>query len=270
MHSPLILTLKYISYYLKAANGQGHGVHSPFVFDFIRQVLNDKTKYESYGEVERFRRKLLNNHTPVPIEDYGAGSTAGSRSAASPGSRSVAAITVNSAKSPKYTQLLFRIARYYRPKYILELGTSFGISAASLALADRHAMLLTGEGNYAVASMARDNFRLLDLPNIRVVTGNFDNTLPEMAASVPHIDLAFIDGNHREAPTLRYFDTLLPRMSPASMIVFDDIHWSRGMEAAWGKIKKHPSVLLTIDLFVFGLVVLRPEFKIKQDFRIRF
>lgn len=270
MHSPVILALKYISYYLKAANGKGHGVHSPFVFDFIRNVLNDKTKYASCEEVERFRRRLLNNNTPVPIEDYGAGSSTARSNSTTVGSRSVAAITVNTAKSPKYTRLLFRIARYYRPKYMLELGTSFGISAASLALADQHAMLLTGEGNYAVASMARDHFLSLGLPNIRVVTGNFDNTLPEMVTSVPQVDLAFIDGNHRQEPTLRYFNTLLPRMSPASIIIFDDIHWSRGMEAAWEKIKSHPSVLLTIDLFVFGLVIFRPEFKVKQDFSIRF
>lgn len=264
MYSPIILALKYISYYLKASNSRGHGVHSPFVFDLIRNVLNDKTQYGAYREVENFRRQLLNNHTPVPVEDYGAGSFA------SPGSKSVAAITASAAKVSKYTRLLFRIAHYYRPKYILELGTSFGVSAASLALADKHALVLTGEGNYAVASMARDNFQLLGLPNIRVVTGNFDNTLPEMIAKVPHIDLAFIDGNHREAPTLSYFNTLLPQMSPSSMIIFDDIHWSAGMEAAWEKIKGHPSVMLTIDLFVFGLVVFREEFRVKQDFRIRF
>src|SRR5690606_22423706 len=124
------------------------GVHSPFVFDFIRKVLNDKTQYESYETVERLRRRLLRNNTPVPIEDYGAGAAPGRRGAVQPGSRSVAAITASAAKSPKYAQLLFRIARYYRPTYLLELGTSFGISAASLALANRHAMLLTGEGNY--------------------------------------------------------------------------------------------------------------------------
>lgn len=270
MYSPVILTLKYISYYLKAANGKGHGVHSPFVFDFIRNVLNDKTPYESYETVERLRRRLLRNNTPVPIEDYGASAAPGRRGSTQPGSRSVAAITARAAKSSKYAQLLYRIARYYRPTYMLELGTSFGISAASLALANRHAMLLTGEGNYAVASMARDNFQSIGLPNIRVVTGNFDNTLAEMVAAVPQIDLAFIDGNHREAPTLRYFQALLPRMAPNSMIIFDDIHWSRGMEAAWEKISSHPSVMLTIDLFVFGLVIFRPEFKVKQDFLIRF
>lgn len=34
------LALKYVKYLVVASNGKGHGIHSPFVFDFIVQVLN--------------------------------------------------------------------------------------------------------------------------------------------------------------------------------------------------------------------------------------
>ncbi len=37
--TPIIL-LKYLQYYLKGANSKGHGVHSPFVYKFIREDLN--------------------------------------------------------------------------------------------------------------------------------------------------------------------------------------------------------------------------------------
>ena len=33
---------KYFNYYFNASNGKGHGVHSPFVYSFIRSVLNNK------------------------------------------------------------------------------------------------------------------------------------------------------------------------------------------------------------------------------------
>lgn len=39
MYSKGILLIKYFIFWLKASNGKGHGVHSPFVFDFIQQVL---------------------------------------------------------------------------------------------------------------------------------------------------------------------------------------------------------------------------------------
>ena len=129
---------------------------------------------------------------------------------------------------------------------------------------------VTGEGNYAIASIAKENFDVAGLSNIRIITGNFDNTLPEMVARMPHVDLAFIDGNHRRQPTLNYFRELLTKTTSESIIIFDDIHWSRGMESAWNEIRQHPSVKLSIDLFFFGLVFFREEFKTRQHFRIRF
>jgi predicted O-methyltransferase YrrM len=264
MYSALTLTLKYVAYLFGSSNGKGHGIHSPFVFEFVQKVLNDKTKYSEYAEVDRVRRKLLSDNTPVPLEDYGAGSRA------LPSSRSISEIVRHSAKSAKYGALLFRIVKFYRPHYVLELGTSLGISTAYLALADNTAVVVTGEGNYAVASHARENLETLRLTNVRIITGNFDNTLPEMVSAIPHVDLAFIDANHRKKPTIGYFNELLKKVTSNSIVIFDDIHWSRGMEQAWREIKGHPSVMLTIDIFFFGIIFFRPEFKVKQHFTIRF
>ena len=35
MYSSFQLALKYLRYWFTASNGKGHGVHSPFVFEFI-------------------------------------------------------------------------------------------------------------------------------------------------------------------------------------------------------------------------------------------
>jgi predicted O-methyltransferase YrrM len=82
--------------------------------------------------------------------------------------------------------------------------------------------------------------------------------------------MAFIDGNHRREPTLRYFETILPKTHEGSCIIFDDIHWSREMEDAWEKIRKDTRVTLSIDLFFIGIVFFRKEFREKQHFSIRF
>jgi predicted O-methyltransferase YrrM len=84
------------------------------------------------------------------------------------------------------------------------------------------------------------------------------------------VDLAFVDGNHRLEPTLGYFNKLIDHTSPSSVLIFDDIHWSREMEQAWESIKQDSRVYLTIDLFFIGLVFFRDQFKVKQDFIIRF
>jgi hypothetical protein len=58
--------------------------------------------------------------------------------------------------------------------------------------------------------------------------------------------------------------------SEYDILVFDDIHWSEGMEKAWEEIKKNERVTCSVDLFFIGIVFLRKEFKEKLDFTIRF
>ena len=74
MYSAFELVKKYSGYYVTAKNGKGHGVHSPFVFDFIIHVLNDKKKYDSYRKIESVRKQLLKNNNTIEVEDCGAGS----------------------------------------------------------------------------------------------------------------------------------------------------------------------------------------------------
>jgi predicted O-methyltransferase YrrM len=126
------------------------------------------------------------------------------------------------------------------------------------------------EGAPEVAAIAKNNFKRLDLSNIEIVEGNFDETLSSVVTQLSTIDFAFVDGNHRKEPTLNYFHQLINISKPSTIFVFDDIHWSKEMEEAWNEIKQHPSATLTIDLFFIGLVFFRTEQKIKQDFVIRY
>lgn len=265
VYSPLIAAKKYFKYYINASNSKGHGMHSPFVFEFITKVMNDFTIYADYNRIEALRKELLRDRTAVTIEDFGAGS-----STTKSNLRKVSSIARNAAKPAKYGQLLYRMARYYKAQSVLEMGTSLGITTAYLAAAAPNAKVVTMEGANAVAAVARKNFDTLGLKNIEIVSGNFDNTLPETLHQMPKIDLAFIDGNHRQEPTERYFELLLPHLHNDSLLVFDDIHWSEGMEAAWKNIVAHESVTCDIDLFFIGIISFRKEFKEKQGFSVRF
>lgn len=270
-YSSLQLAQKYVQYYLTASNRRGHGIHSPFVFDLVKNVLNDSRNFSEYAAIERMRQQLKGDDAILSIEDMGAGSALKATS-----QRRIADIARHAAKSKKLGQLLFRIARYYRSGTILELGTSLGLSTAYLAAGAAAgnermgAKVFTIEGAPAVGAVAERNFRSLGLGNIDLTIGNFDAVLGDTLDRAGRIDLAFVDGNHRLEPTLRYFDALYGRLSSSSVLIFDDIHWSREMEEAWESIKKDNRVYLTVDLFFIGLVFFRDTFKVKQDFIIRF
>ena len=265
MYSRFQLGLKFLRYYLAASNGKGHGMHSPFVFEFITKVLNDKTVFPEYEKVESLRNRLLNDHTVLEVKDFGAGSVTGKKN-----QRSILSIAKNAAKPKKFGQLLFRMIKHYRPATILELGTSLGITTSYLSLAKPDARLITMEGSEEIAEVAIRNFRNLEIRNLEITEGNFDNTLSPVVRGLSTVDFAFIDGNHRQEPTERYFKELLAKTNNASILVFDDIHWSSEMEAAWNTIKNNAAVTCSIDLFFIGIVFFRKEFKAKQHFAIRF
>ncbi len=265
MYSSFRLAFKYLNYYLIASNGKGHGIHSPFVFDFIKNILNDKKDYADYQKVENIRKKLLANKSVLNIEDYGARS-----SSSGSNQKSIASIAKNAIKPKKYSQLLYRIVKYYKPNTMIELGTSLGLTASYLSLANPDANIFTFEGSTEIANSARMNFKTLEIQKIKLVEGNFDYTLLSVLYNLSSVDFAFIDGNHRREPTENYFQWLLPKANNNSIFIFDDIHWSKEMERAWDNIKEHPSVRCSIDLFFIGIILFRQEFREKQHFTIQF
>ena len=242
-----------------------HGVHSPFVFNLLKNCFYDKKKYPEYSILKNYRNSLLKSKSTIEVTDFGAGSRTGLTK-----NRKVSEIANSSLKSKKFAQLLFRMINYYQPETILELGTSLGVTSAYLASAKPDATLITMEGSASIASIAKNNLNQLNLKNVRVVEGNFDETLSNTLSKVQQIDFAFLDGNHRYQPTIDYFNQVLEKSTENTIIVIDDVHWSKEMEQAWVYIKQHPQVTLSIDLFFIGIIFLRKEFKIKQDFVICF
>ena len=259
------LAKKYIRYYLSASNGKGHGMHSPFVFDFIIHVLNDKSRYACYKEIEKTRRDLLAIDKIIEVEDFGAGSTILPFK-----QRRIKDIAASSLKPKKYAQLLFRIAKYYQSETIVELGTSLGITTMYLASSNEKSDVYTLEGAPAIAQIAAESFATAGIKNIHLSVGSFEKTLPSLFQRIEKADLLFVDGNHRKEATLNYFELFLNKKEDDSIFIFDDIHWSKEMEDAWGIIQTHPEVTFTIDLFFIGLVFFKKDFKVKQHFRIRF
>jgi predicted O-methyltransferase YrrM len=265
MYSSLQLATKYLHYYCTAMNGKGHGMHSPFVFGFILDVLHNRQGYAQPHYLEALRKKLLADKRLLHIADLGAGS----RVAASK-SRTVRQVAATAAKPPKYSRMLYRLVRHYQPATILELGTSLGLTTAYMAAAHPKAQIITVEGSSDIIKIAKENFTASGLANIQTIVGNFDEVLPQLLQAGTGFDLVFIDGNHRHEPTINYFTQLLSKAHNNTILVFDDIHWSAEMESAWAQIKKHPSVRCTIDIFFMGFVFFKREFREKQDFVIRF
>ncbi|MGM0934905.1 MAG: O-methyltransferase [Bacteroidota bacterium] len=131
-----------------------------------------------------------------------------------------------------------------------------------------------GKGKQQIHSKnATNQYPLPTTDNSKLRTQNSETTHNQEPQTTNHkqqtsFDLIYFDGHHTKEATLKYFKLLLPTAHNDSVFVFDDIHWSRGMEEAWEIIKKHPEVRVSIDTFHLGLIFFRKE-QVKQDFIIR-
>jgi predicted O-methyltransferase YrrM len=242
-----------------------YSIHSPFVFDFVTNVLEQKkVKNEQLNNIEKLRKELSSSKKEIEVHDFGAGSDFKKTN-----TKKISEIVRNSTKSRKYANLLYRIITHYKTQNILELGTSAGLTSMYLSAPTCVNNLFTVEGCPETAKLAEDNFKKLNIKNIKQIIGNFDNVLPDILKQYPNFDFIFFDGNHTKEATLRYFGQCLSFISNESIFVFDDINWSKGMKDAWNSIKEHNVTSVTIDLFFIGIVFFRKELS-KENFVIRY
>ena len=254
----LIYRLKsWIRFHLTAWNTGGEGVHSPYLFEWIRLIMSDKNGYYIWQEIEACRQNLLQDERLVEFVDYGMGR----RVAGGVSSKLVKSIAKNSLASKKYAQMLFRLVNWLghelqRPNdkglIIVELGTSLGITTAYLASANSRNKVLTFEGSEAVAKIALESWNQLNISNIECVVGEIN--VEQLRSILQQVDIVFIDANHTYASTRDYFNVLADKVHQKSVIVVDDIHHSEEMERAWKEICADERVTTTMDLYQMGLV----------------
>jgi len=227
-----------------------HGVHSPLVFYWITQVLKSEKHFFCFDEIEALRLEMIENPRLITIEDFGAGSRVSKSN-----KRSIASIVASAANPAPHAQVLFRLVNEVMPKTILELGTNLGISTAYLAKAAVTADVYSIEGSLELLKEAEANLKALNVKNVQLVKGTFQDQLPLVLEKMKRVDFAWIDGHHSEQPTIDYFELIANYCHENSILVFDDIHWSAGMERAWERIKSNNQVSLSLDFFHFGIVL---------------
>jgi predicted O-methyltransferase YrrM len=243
---------KYLKYILLSKHRKGHGIHSPFVFDLVSRIFRNKIDPDIVCSIEKVRKKLISDRRSIIVKDLGSGS-----GLLKTNLRRVSDIARYSSVPAKYGVLLSNIAAEFGEPLIIEFGTSFGISTMYMAATCTGAIVNTVEGCPATSDIARENFKEAGIKNIEVFTGSFDEVLPVIINSNNKPGLVFIDGNHRKEPVINYFNQIAEISDNKTVIIIDDIYYSREMEEAWNEIKRYEKVSLTVDIFRMGIVFFR-------------
>jgi predicted O-methyltransferase YrrM len=155
--------------------------------------------------------------------------------------------------NPEWGTFLYLCAQSFGARTILELGGCAGISGCYLASSEHCERFITVEASPDLASLAGANIRQVS-DKAEVVNALFDDALDGILPAVGGgIDLAFIDGHHKYETTLHYFGRLERHLNKGALLIFDDIHLSKGMWRAWQALKRRAGFAYTVGAGRFGI-----------------
>lgn len=259
------MILQYLKYRLHAKTR--HGIHSPFVYSFIEDVIYDRKNYPDYAIIENEIAKLKQNRNILEIVDFGADSK---KLGYTTRFRRISTIAALSGISKRHGRLLYRIVNHFKPATMLEMGTSLGISTMYQSKGNTDAHFTGIEGCAAVASITRNSLDDVGCSHVNLMMAQFKTALPSyLSGLTTNLDYVFVDGDHTYEGTMSYFNQLKNHISSQSILIFHDIYWSKGMKNAWEEIKQDAEVKVTVDLFYMGIVFFKGELS-KQNFVVRF
>ena len=72
MKKKILFILRYLKYLFVAKNT--HSAHSPFLYNFIINVINQDSNNKNCKAITRLRKKLCKSEKIITITDFGAGS----------------------------------------------------------------------------------------------------------------------------------------------------------------------------------------------------
>lgn len=256
-------SIKYINYRLTAFTE--HDLHSPFMYGFYMQLINNPNPFGDFEELKNLRKHLLKNQQVIEVTDFGAGSKK-----LNSNKRQVSQIAKHGIAPQKQAEFLYRLLNKFCPKTVVELGTSVGLTTLYLSKAIPKSTIYTIEGCPNLFQFSKKLFKEHNAKNIQSINGNFNIEFPKLLEKIETLDFLYIDGNHAYEPTMAYFMQALQKKYQHSVFVFDDINWSEDMQLAWKEICGHSEVTLSLDFFFFGIVFFRTEQKQKEHYVLRF
>jgi len=219
-----------IKLYRKIRFRKGFGVHSPFVYNLITKVIEDKSVYYAFEEIENFRQQLLNNEELSPV-------------------------TSRETQSAAYGAFLFRMVHFFKCRNVVEIGSSTGVMGLYLAMASRtqcNCWLL--DERRGLAQPVQQFALAHHLHKLQYIEGDYRENINRLCSELSEVDLLFI--NH--LPETHTIDELIhwcqPLTGKRSILILDNIDRNKEMRRFWQSLKQHPQSRVMIDLYALGIV----------------
>ena len=237
----------YIPYYLKSKTK--YQIHSPFVFEFVQEVLEDKRNYYYFKTIKHFIKRIASDTTSIKDIDTGLDTK-------------VSIVAREQHLSPSIGQLLFKTINHYKPAIALEFGTGLGLNTLYQCTPSTKLQFHTFESNEALAQVAQENFQILGVRHIKLHVGPVEEKAKLLLSTLSAPDYIFLNCH---LPT-SFLQTLLEKCDSNSIIIINKPH-TKGL-TQWNWLYKQQAITLTLDLYDIGIAFKREEQKETTHFSL--
>jgi len=245
-------TLKKLEYLFRARHKKGHGIHSPFLFRLITEVMENRGYFSAYPLLKDARMNVLNMLRILDMESYQQ------LCVPSKGFKSGFIKKVHLLPA-RFDRLLFRLVNDFKPGLISYYGSTFGVTLLALALADRRTKLEAQVENDHYRSFCRRLAEVYEVENISL------SGYGKVVAS----DFSVIQNPLNPDDCNSILTKLLDQTDYSGVVVLCGIHASEKMQNVWIRHQGNLSVRFSLDLFEIGIYICRQGLQ-KEDFVVRF
>lgn len=249
-------TLSWLKYLIKARHRGGHGIHSPFLYRLITEVIEDKRKYLEYDVYN-----ILNAKSSTLLPDSSVTFTQETNLHLDYSSTEPGKLIKKTELPAKFGKMAFRLIREFHPSAVIHYGPSLGPILAAMALADNSVPV----------------YQISDSPENDIFTAAFlkDSAFPNIhflpCDSQFSVNKSFVLINYPDAPdrSRLLIQRLLALHGDDDVLIIRGIHQSKGMELIWQELIGSPLVHVSIDQFEIGIVLFRTGLQ-KENFIHRY
>ena len=226
---------------------KGHGIHSPFMFDFITNIVENPHSFYAFEELGKSLKILYKYKEAIEVTEWGL--DFGLEKGIYPGGT----VAGRTELGEKAGELIFRIINKFSCRKIVHYGPTLGINLLYLAKVDQR--------NRIQLIAQKKECRKISDP---ILQKNSISDFVEMSEQLKRpidksIDLALINFPQSATQTSQAMESVLPHCKEGSIVVIRGINTNKTMANWWKEFKSNQKNGVTLDLNIIGLYFLRSD-----------
>jgi len=248
--------IRRIIYLKRARHRRGHGIHSPFLFRLITEVVENKRKLPEYKIFKDLKENAMNI-----LEDSSEPSLSAVYHQFNLPPANPHRLYRKVEMPLRYAKVVFRLLREFKPLSVINYGPTLGANLALLAMANKDSLVYQYINDAAYEQISNHLLKYLTISNVRFFS---ESSVLSDNPSFLIINYPFNPAVSREVVRKR-----LELHGDDDVMIIRGIHESKAMQAIWKVVIASERVRVSLDLFEIGIALFRKGLQ-KENFIQRF